>query len=60
MHWIMHDMCKFHTFSCILKFSIENAELINMRKKVQLSHNVVLAVSEQKVGSIDHSHSLVA
>ena len=44
----------------LLKFSIENAELINMRKKVQLSHNVVLAVSEQKVGSIDHSHSIVA
>lgn len=44
----------------LLKFSIENAELINMRKKVQLSHNVVLTVSEQKAVLINHSHSIVA
>ena len=44
----------------LLKFSIDNAELINMRKKVQLSHNVVLAVSDQRTGQLDHSHSLVA
>lgn len=44
----------------LLKFSIENAELINMRKKVQLSHNVVLTVSEQKAVSINHSHSIIA
>jgi len=44
----------------LIKFFIDKAELINMRKKVQLSHNVVLSVGEQKAGLIDHTHSLVA